>query len=604
MIYCFNDFEFDSDSLTLTQNKQPITIRHNEAKILALLLSKKDEVLNKEAILDLVWQDKVVSEQAVFQNISHLRNLFGNAAIKTFPKRGYQWQLATTLAKPAIKQQAVAEQVIEHPLVETLPAQKTIRKQALLLCVCAIFLGLFIIFSFNNDEQPPESVNLGYIPIVNDNNIADFELVSNKQLNITPITSVTNKEFATSSELYYTNLREEYPLILTGQYRVFAKQHYLDFIVKGPYDDWQGQLSANSKTELASKLDKHLSQLFIYSLVNKPQSPAIKQATLSIAYQEAPNDLIILGALSNSYIDLGELEKTMVLANKLEQTAFQNNSPLQQGNALLLQSTVLTQKKLIELSSDKLTKAISVFESINDLHRQADAWNAQSWLDHQNKDYPKVKESLLSSAKLALKAQDIPRELHALTYLSIMAHKHKQETDKYLYLQQAENKMNAYQLPSYHFAKVPFHYAIFAQKKVAKEPHFKRVLEYSQLTPNHWVAQNSREQLMKFYLAENRLTDAAALLVGLDDNNTPNNYLKTLLAQANQQSSDFIHYAQQTFETAQLSGNKRISLNVALLMLTSQDKSINADFYAQYIDENANDFWRKSNKEQLMALNL
>ena len=604
MIYCFNDFEFDSESLTLTQNKQPITIRHNEAKVLALLLSKRDEVLNKEAILDLVWQDKIVSEQAVFQNISHLRNLFGNAAIKTYPKRGYQWQLATTLAKPAIKKQEVAEQVIELPLAETLPAQKTKTKQALWLVTCAIFIGLLILVSFSNDEQPVETINLGYIPIVNENNVADFELVKNQQLNLTPITSVTNKEFATSSELYYTNLREEYPLILTGQYRVFVKQHYLDFIVKGPYGDWQGQLSADSKTELASKLNEHLNKAFIYSLVNKPQSPAIKQATLSIAHQENPNDLIILGALINSYIRLGEWESAMVLANKLEQTALENNSPLQQGNALLLQSTVLTQKKLIDLSSDKLTKAISVFESINDLHKQADAWNAQSWLDHQNNDYPKVKESLLSSAKLALKAHDIPRELHALTYLSIMAYKHKQETDKYLYLQQAENKMNAYQLPSYHYAKVPFHYAIFAKKKVAKEPHLKRVLEYSQLTPNHWVAQDSREQLMKFYIAENRLTDAATLLAGLDDNNTQNNYLKTLLAQANQQSSDFIRYAQQTFETAQLSGNKRIGLNVALLMLTSQDKSINADFYAQYIDENANDYWRKSNKKQLMALNL
>jgi hypothetical protein len=37
-----------------------------------------------------------VSEQVVFQNISHLRAIFGNDAIKTFSKRGYQWQLELT----------------------------------------------------------------------------------------------------------------------------------------------------------------------------------------------------------------------------------------------------------------------------------------------------------------------------------------------------------------------------------------------------------------------------------------------------------------------------------------------------------------------------
>ena len=52
-----------------------------------------EKIHSKEAIMDSVWQDKVVSEQAVFQNISHLRILFGNHAIKTFSKRGYQWQL-------------------------------------------------------------------------------------------------------------------------------------------------------------------------------------------------------------------------------------------------------------------------------------------------------------------------------------------------------------------------------------------------------------------------------------------------------------------------------------------------------------------------------
>ncbi|MCW8997322.1 MAG: winged helix-turn-helix domain-containing protein, partial [Kangiellaceae bacterium] len=97
MRYQFKTFEFNSESLVLIENGEAIEIRHNEAKVLALFLENTEKVLSKEEILSSVWQDKVVSDQAVFQNISHLRNLFGNAAIKTFSKRGYQWQLDVKL---------------------------------------------------------------------------------------------------------------------------------------------------------------------------------------------------------------------------------------------------------------------------------------------------------------------------------------------------------------------------------------------------------------------------------------------------------------------------------------------------------------------------
>ena len=93
MRYSFNDFVFDSEQLLLFKQNEMIPCRPNEAKLLALFLAEPQTVLGKEDILDRVWAGKVVSEQAVFQSISNLRSLFGEAAIKTFPKKGYQWQL-------------------------------------------------------------------------------------------------------------------------------------------------------------------------------------------------------------------------------------------------------------------------------------------------------------------------------------------------------------------------------------------------------------------------------------------------------------------------------------------------------------------------------
>lgn len=93
MKYLFNDFMFDSEQLILYKNNEVISCRHNEAKLLALFLTDPKRIFSKDDILEQVWSGKVVSEQAVFQNISVLRALIGEGSIKTFSKKGYQWQL-------------------------------------------------------------------------------------------------------------------------------------------------------------------------------------------------------------------------------------------------------------------------------------------------------------------------------------------------------------------------------------------------------------------------------------------------------------------------------------------------------------------------------
>jgi hypothetical protein len=201
------------------------------------------------------------------------------------------------------------------------------------------------------------------------------------------------------------------------------------------------QLSGFSTEKVIQKLQTHLQQNVIYDLLNTAQAPEIKQTNLPIAHQKTPHDLIILAALINIYIEINEQEKAMVIADKLTNIAEEQRNWPQLGNALLMQSKVLTRKELYELSAHKLTKAMGYFEQIGDLKRQAYAWFAQEWLDHQEDE---------------------------LTYLSILAHKHYEEVDQYLYLQQAENKMKSYQLPSYHFAKVPFHYAFLPRRQLIK----------------------------------------------------------------------------------------------------------------------------------------
>ncbi|KAF7769838.1 hypothetical protein PCIT_a2746 [Pseudoalteromonas citrea] len=90
----FNHFEFDCDSLILTKQARIFSLNEKPAQLLSFLLTEHKKINSKESILTHVWPERVVTEQVVFQNISYLRALFGDKAIKTYPKKGYQWQIA------------------------------------------------------------------------------------------------------------------------------------------------------------------------------------------------------------------------------------------------------------------------------------------------------------------------------------------------------------------------------------------------------------------------------------------------------------------------------------------------------------------------------
>ena len=609
MLYRFNEFEFDSASLLLTKNDEALPIRHTEAKILAAFLEQSDVVLKKEDILSYGWPNKVVSEQVVFQNISHLRNRFGSEAIKTFPKRGYQWQLSIDVISPDSQYSSSIQQANKIPeqSQQSSPSisvqKRSFWQLTVLVSVCFITAAMF--FTLNDLEQENKGSvildsrkKLAYIPMTN---LDDKIIEDNKDFDFTVLPHLNTELFENAIEIEYPKLSQTHPFILTGKIRTYERQTYLNFMLKGPYSDWKGHLSGSSKKDVIEQMQQHLKQQVIYDLISEPQSPEIRQAKLSIAYQTSPKDLNILRKLSIIYLKNGELEKAMVMADKLINLAQSQNNTRHMGKALLYQSNLLRKKKLYDLSSQKLKLSIEQFEKIDDLKHQAHAWYIRSRLDHQQKNYPAIKVSLLKSAQLAYQAKDKLSEIDALTYLAELAHYYHNDTDKYLYLQQAENKMNFYQLPIYHFAKIPFHYAIFAKTPSEKEPHLKQVIKFTALTPEHWVAQSSRRQLLQHYITQNRLVEAQAIVDSVTADNYNNSYLKTLMAQAKQLTNKMIHHAQRTFEQAQLAGDYVRSLDVALLLSSQQ---VNRDFYAKYITDNASASWRKTNEIQLGILSL
>ncbi|NMP31912.1 transcriptional regulator [Thalassotalea sp. M1531] len=599
MRYYFEQFEFDANSLTLKHNQQTIAIRHNEALLLKLLLENNQSVVSKDTILSEVWQGKVVSEQAVFQNISHLRSLFGGNAIKTFAKRGYQWQLTFQCQNAESPIQPVN---VPSTAQQTRAQNKTHWRLIAFIAVLLIgFVSYFSsVFSVNKESKPQVAI----VPFTF-TNMAEQEVpIHQLTFKVNELKNISAQQYEATQILSYQSLKQSHPLILSGSFWRSEKQVHLDFLLKGLSGDWQGQMSGTTIEQLTKNLAAHLQQPFILEMVTKPLSPEVKQARLSIAHQESPKDLLVLNRLVDTYITMEQYDTAMTLADKLEQLAIEENNPQQLGNALLFQSSILTNKEIFELSNHKLMNAQKAFEAIKDDRRLADTYNARSWLDHQNSDYNAIKKHLLLSAKHALAVNDIERELHALTYLSVLAHKHKRHDDKYLYLQQAESKMDGYKLPQYHYAKIPFHHAIYSNSPAQREPHLKQVLTYTEHTPNHWVAQSSRRQLLDYYISSGRLNLASELVNPLDTTTPENTLLKARLAKELKQQEQYQTYGKQAFEQAQLAGKRSLSLDIALLMCDEPDKQINYDFYFRYIEEHATEYWSRRNQQKLHAINI
>ena len=93
-IYEFGEFQLDVAKQRLFQNGAPVPVRRKTYELLVLLVESAGELVEKEKILDLVWQDLHVEETNLTQHIYQLRRVLGDTTkdqtyIMTVPGKGY-----------------------------------------------------------------------------------------------------------------------------------------------------------------------------------------------------------------------------------------------------------------------------------------------------------------------------------------------------------------------------------------------------------------------------------------------------------------------------------------------------------------------------------
>ena len=87
----FGPYELRPDLRTLRRDGAPVTLGVRAFDVLVALAERRDRVVTKEELLDLVWPGLVVEENNLQAQVSALRKAIGPAAIATLPGRGYRF---------------------------------------------------------------------------------------------------------------------------------------------------------------------------------------------------------------------------------------------------------------------------------------------------------------------------------------------------------------------------------------------------------------------------------------------------------------------------------------------------------------------------------
>src|SRR4051812_21184628 len=96
--YEFGTFSVDvSNRLLLRQGGELVMLKPKVFDTLLLLIENQGRVVGKDELLDTLWQDTIVEESNLTQNIYVLRKVLGAGSsggsryIETIPKRGYRF---------------------------------------------------------------------------------------------------------------------------------------------------------------------------------------------------------------------------------------------------------------------------------------------------------------------------------------------------------------------------------------------------------------------------------------------------------------------------------------------------------------------------------
>lgn len=153
--YRFGEFCLEQNSARLLRGEAEIDLPPRAYQVLTFLIENRDRVVTKQELVDALWKDTFVTDDALVQAISMIRHALNDSAespqfIRTRPRIGYQFiaDVDTQGTVPPTETPADATSIWVAPV-----SRRTSRR--LMLLIQLGYLGLYSITLFNLEIAAP-----------------------------------------------------------------------------------------------------------------------------------------------------------------------------------------------------------------------------------------------------------------------------------------------------------------------------------------------------------------------------------------------------------------------------------------------------------------
>lgn len=620
MKYTIGAYIFDTDQLLLTREGEVVSFRLNEAKLLALFLSEPNKLFSKEEILDKVWAGKIVAEQAVFQNVRNLRAIFGEESIKTFSKKGYQWQLSIRRVNDELTTNSADMSVVSSGAVNSGGSEREGKSKVKrkLIAVSFLLSTLMMVavgwWQFTISALP----KLAFIPLIAAQELPQtfVDSLEDSLRNAEHFKAVdfsaqkVSQDFFWAPQKYFHTISQttKAPYVFMGKVSEQAGSFRIQYLLKSSKNSWRAEQQATTAAELALLVNGHISRIIDSGLLDVDgQDDLLTGAKIKLLQTQNPQDLNFLPPLIYSQARRGDFANSLALAKELQEKATQQQNSLFIAKAQLVAANIYVYENLLDDAEQSLAKADTGFQALNDWENLTEVERARISIAFARNDYEQIKHHVQRALEFSHRSGDVLPSYHILTWAAVLANKFKQTEDRWRYLDQAEALLDQHQQAPEFYALIYFYAGMFEETPSAAEKRYRKVLAILPANQDWWEYERAQAHLSDLLIKQSRWKDALDIF-----SNEPLNATQQLLvgniwkAQKNWPKAEA--HGLESFKQASLNGHLPNELEAAIYLLQldkQQARPLNT-YYRQFVVKEAGHIphWIKFHSSQLEEIGL
>lgn len=619
MIVGFDSFQYDCEQKILTKDGQIVPLSEKPAQLLSLFITEADKIHSKSDILETVWPDRIVTEQVVFQNISYLRALFGDKAIKTFSKKGYQWQLPLTIitqGKSAnfenktisgpdlvnqstqvfISSESNGEPALTaHSMISKQVARKKLLKPTIALIV-VLLIAVTLVFLSDTNAPINQGKSLPTTGVVHTVKQGRFTALHNTPTSTIDAQTLFDSPFSVWQK---NNTSETRWLVAIKHYFVNDKLA-VRFHIQGAQRGWHDYMLANDENDAQNKLAQLLS-LLASTRYFEVGSDHTALAELTVLIDKNPEHAQLHTQQIKLLFKLNELDKANALADR--QLSSESNR-FRTGLLHLLKAQINLWNKHNSAASDSADKAVTVFSELKHGVLEASALVELSWVHFANNELRQGMQLLNQAASKARSNNEPLLEVTARLNQSFMAAKAGEVELSYTQKSLAEELLRLHKLADEHQVRV-LNTAVWMAKSVDEKTALSQHILNLPFSPQYEIyyyvaAENVRQR----HIHEHQWQQALATVKPWQRQSFQ--LLSTAhIKFAQSEWKAGVEYAKNAYTQAQANHHIIDALDAALLLIQQQGNpnvSIDVSEYQAFINKNATNRWRDQNREAIKQL--